>query len=266
MPGYPFEKEYDLDKVAFFDIETTGFAADSTYLYLIGCAYHQSDSFHLIQWFCDDIREEARVITSFFEFIKNYQVLIHYNGSGFDLPYLSRKCELLGIDNCLKELISIDIYKRISPYKKLLKLPNYKQKTLETFLDIHRVDSFRGGDLIQVYQSYLGKQHYERLRKSRNPGAVFETPSEAELLLHALLLHNEDDIRGLLYICPILNYADISKNRSVSSRPVWTKGSLPYILNCPRSFRYGLPLAMIWHISQPQNRKPPSPCMSTRVN
>jgi uncharacterized protein YprB with RNaseH-like and TPR domain len=209
MPGYPFDKEYDLDKVAFFDIETTGFAADSTYLYLIGCAYHRSDSFHLIQWFCDDIREEAQIITSFFEFIKNYQVLIHYNGSGFDLPYISRKCELLGIDNCLKELISIDIYKRISPYKKLLKLPNYKQKTLETFLDIHRVDSFSGGDLIQVYQSYLGKQHYEKLRKSRNPGAVFETPSEAELLLHALLLHNEDDIRGLLYICPILNYADI---------------------------------------------------------
>ncbi len=209
LPGYPFEKEYDIDKIAFFDIETTGFAADSTYLYLIGCAYHQEGSFHLIQWFCEDIREEAEVIRSFFEFIKDYRVLIHYNGSGFDLPYLSRKCDLLGINNCLKNLESLDIYKRITPYKKVFKLPNYKQKSLETFLDIHRTDTFSGGDLIQIYQSYLGKQHVEKLRKSRTPGGIFETPSEAELLLHTLLLHNEDDIRGLLYICPILNYADL---------------------------------------------------------
>ncbi len=209
MPGYPFDKDYDINKIVFFDIETTGFAAESTYLYLIGCAYYQEESFHLIQWFCEDLSEEALVITSFLEFIKEYQVLIHYNGSGFDLPYISRKCELLGIENSLKKLASIDIYKRITPYKKVLKLPNYKQKTLELFLDIHRIDSFNGGDLIQVYQSYLGKQHFEKLRKSRNPGGIFETPSEAELLQHTLLLHNEDDIRGLLCICPILNYTDL---------------------------------------------------------
>lgn len=209
MPGYPFENEYNIDKIAFFDIETTGFAADSTYLYLIGCAYHQSDSFHLIQWFCEDIREEAKALTSFFDFIKDYQALIHYNGSGFDLPYIQRKCDLLGIENPLNNIASVDIYKKILPYKKVFKLNNYKQKSLETFLDIHRTDTFSGGDLIQVYQSYLGKQNFEKKRKSRNPGGIFDTPSEAELLLHTLLLHNEDDIRGLLYICPILNYADL---------------------------------------------------------
>jgi hypothetical protein len=149
------------------------------------------------------------VITSFFDFIKEYKVLIHYNGSGFDLPYIQRKCDLLGIENPLKDIASIDIYKKISPYKKILKLNNYKQKSLETFLEIHRKDTFSGGDLIQVYQSYLGKQNIEKKRKSRSPGGIFDTPSEAELLLHTLLLHNEDDIRGLLYICPILNYSDL---------------------------------------------------------
>ena len=36
---YPLDKEYDTDKIVFFDIETTVFTAESTYLYLIGCIY-----------------------------------------------------------------------------------------------------------------------------------------------------------------------------------------------------------------------------------
>jgi uncharacterized protein YprB with RNaseH-like and TPR domain len=209
MPGYPFDQEYDIKKIAFFDIETTGFAAEFTYLYLIGCAYYSENSFHLIQWFSEDIREEADVMKAFFEFIMDYEVLLHYNGSGFDLPYLQRKCAILKLDYSLDKLVSIDIYKLISPYKKAFKLNNFKQKTVETFLNIRRTDTFGGGDLIQVYQSYLGKKHYEELRNTRNPENVFVSPSEAELLLHQLLLHNEDDIRGLLYISPILNYADL---------------------------------------------------------
>jgi uncharacterized protein YprB with RNaseH-like and TPR domain len=209
MPDYPFDKEYDVNKIVFFDIETTGFAAESTYLYLIGCAYYEDSSFQLIQWFSEDIREEALLISTFFEFLKSYDVLIHFNGSGFDLPYLQRKCNLLNLDYNFDHMISIDIYKKIYPYKKIFKLNNFKQKTLEAFLNIHRKDTFSGGDLIQVYQSYLGKQHYETLRRSRNPAEISPSTSEAEILLKQLLLHNEDDIRGLLLICPVLNYADL---------------------------------------------------------
>lgn len=209
MPEYHFDENYDISRLTFFDIETTGFAADSTYLYLIGCAYYKDDSFHLIQWFSEDFREEALLITSFFEFLKDYDVLLHYNGTGFDIPYLLRKCGLLGLDYSFEALISIDIYKRISPYKKIFRLNNYKQKTIEAFLNINRTDPFTGGDLIQVYQSYLGKKNIEALRSKRNPGTIFETPSEAEILLRQLLLHNEDDLRGLILISPILSYVDI---------------------------------------------------------
>lgn len=209
MPQYPFYRYYDISKIVFFDIETTGFAADATYLYLIGCAYYKEDSFHLIQWFSEDIRDEAQLITSFFEFCKNFEVLLHYNGSGFDLPYLQKKCELLKLDYSISSLVSIDIYKKIYPYKKIFKLNNFKQKTLEGFLNIKRTDTFSGGDLIAVYQSYLGRKRYEDLRRRRNPGELFSSPSNAELLLHQLLLHNEDDIRGLLLISPMLSYADL---------------------------------------------------------
>ncbi len=209
MPDYRFEDYYDINKLVFFDIETTGFAADSTYLYLIGCAYYKEDSFHLIQWFSEDINEEAKLITSFFEFLKNYEVLLHYNGTGFDLPYIRRKCDILELDYSFDNYISIDIYKRIGPYKKIFRLNSFKQKSIEAFLNIHRTDTFSGGDLIQVYQSYLGKKHFEDLRSKRNPETIFETPSEAELLLRNLLLHNEDDLRGLILISRILSYTDL---------------------------------------------------------
>jgi uncharacterized protein YprB with RNaseH-like and TPR domain len=209
VPEYTFDKEYPLDKIAFFDIETTGYAAESTYLYLIGCAYYKASSFHLIQWFSEGINEETQIITSFFEFLKDFKVLIHYNGTGFDLPYLQKKISQLKLDYSFDQLTSIDLYKRIYPYKKIFKLGNFKLKTLESFLIIHRQDVFDGGDLIQVYSSYLGKKHYESLRKRRNPEFESPIPSEADILLSQLLLHNEDDIRGLLLICPILNYADL---------------------------------------------------------
>ena len=209
MPDYGFEEYYDINRLIFFDIETTGFAAASTYLYLIGCAYYKEGSFHMIQWFSEDIREEADLITSFFEFLKDYDILLHYNGSGFDIPYLQRKCELLELNFSFQNYISIDIYKKISPYKKIFRLNNFKQKSIEAFLNIHRTDPFSGGDLIQIYQSYLGKKHVEALRSKRNPGTIFDTPSEAEILLRHLLLHNEDDLRGLLLISPILSYPDL---------------------------------------------------------
>ena len=209
IPDYPFEQDYDLNKIVFFDIETTGFAADSSYLYLIGCAYYMDSSFHLIQWFSEDIREEAQLITSFFEFLVNYEVLLHFNGTGFDIPYLLRKCNMLKLNYSFDGLTSIDIYKKITPYKKILKLNSLKQKSIETFLNINRKDIFSGGDLIQVYQSYLGKKNYENLRRKRNPEVELPKTTEATMLLHQLLLHNEDDIRGLLCISPVLYYNDL---------------------------------------------------------
>lgn len=209
MPGYPFEKDYPLEKILFFDIETTGFAAESTYLYLIGCAFYQEGTFHLIQWFSENYKEEDKLLDSFFEFIRDYDVLLHYNGTGFDLPYLTKKCVLLGLAHSFSDITSIDIYKRIYPYKKIFKLRNFKQKSLEDFLNIQREDTFSGGDLIEVYQSYIGKKHIESLRRKRIPDAQQEGPSEADLLLGQLLLHNEDDLKGLLNISPILYYADL---------------------------------------------------------
>ncbi|TAH75156.1 MAG: exonuclease [Anaerolineaceae bacterium] len=210
---YPLDIEYGTSKIAFFDIETTGFVAETTYLYLIGCIYLKNTSLHMIQWFSEDIREEALLIESFFDFIKDYDLLIHYNGLGFDIPYLSKKIEILQLDYSLKDIQSLDYYKKISPIRKIFKLDNYKQKTIEAFLKVKREDTFGGGELIEVYQSYLGKKQIENLKKSRahisNDLASIDKVSDADKLLNSLLLHNEDDLKGLVQISPILYYCDL---------------------------------------------------------
>lgn len=206
---YPLDKEYNTEKIAFFDIETTGFAAETTYLYMIGCIYMKDSAMHMIQWFSEDIKEEAQLIRNFFEFIKDYDLLVHYNGLGFDIPYLLKKCKMLQLDYSFNNIQNIDLYKKIFPIRKIFKLDNYKQKSVEAFLNVKRKDSFGGGELIEVYQSYLGKKQIEKLKKSRNVQNIIDDTSETDHLLHLLLQHNEDDIKGLVRICPILYYSDL---------------------------------------------------------
>jgi uncharacterized protein YprB with RNaseH-like and TPR domain len=200
---------YDRNKTVFFDIETTGLSANTSYLYLIGCIYYQDSSFWMIQWFSEDIHEETALITAFFEFLKDYEILIHYNGSSFDIPYLLKKCFLLNLNYTFDHIICVDLYKRIYPYKKILKLTNCKQKSIEAFLNIKRKDVFSGKDLIDVYQSYLGKKRYETLKSRHICPQAAPVSTESDALLGQLLLHNEDDLKGLLGICPILVYTDL---------------------------------------------------------
>lgn len=219
---YSFHNQIPYEDMVFFDIETTGFSPNNTILYLIGCAYYRENSWNLIQWFADDNTSEKKVLHSFFDFIKEYKVLIHFNGDGFDIPYILKKCSKLGLDYTFDDIESYDIYKKMLPYKKLLKLDNFKQKTIEQFLRIPRNDTFSGGELIQVYANYLGMKKLEQL-KSRNhevsPVKDLEVriqssngssdSSNSSLLLQQLLLHNEEDVQGMLPLTQILAYRDL---------------------------------------------------------
>ena len=87
-PGYPLERIAPVDDVLFLDIETTGFTAKSSNLYLIGCACYEDGRFHVHQWMAEKYDEEAAVLEAFFTFAASYRHLIHYNGNAFDIPYL----------------------------------------------------------------------------------------------------------------------------------------------------------------------------------
>lgn len=176
----------DISDVLIFDIETTGFSPKNTFCYLIGCIYFQDHSFKLIQWFADSNQDEKEILESFFHFLADYKAVFHYNGNGFDIPYLIKKANFYHLESTLQNKDSIDLYKLISPYKKFFKLENLKQKTIETFLNINRDDKYNGGQLISIYNDYL------------------ICPNEKARQL--LLLHNKDDICGLFALFPMLSY------------------------------------------------------------
>lgn len=177
------------EKLLFFDIETTGLSADTSSLYLIGCLYYRNKSWHTIQWFADDYRSEVALLTAFFTFMEDFDILVHYNGTGFDIPYLHKKCHQHRLSFSFDGIQSLDIYKELTPYKKLLPLPNLKQKTVEKALGICREDKYDGGQLIQVYVEYIHK------KLKREEGC--------EACLSLLLLHNLEDLQGLLE-CSVL--------------------------------------------------------------
>jgi hypothetical protein len=199
--SYPLEKLAPLESVLFLDIETTGFTARSSYLYLIGCAYYQEGKWCTIQWMAENYEQEASILNAFFEFAAMYRYLVHFNGNKFDLPFLIQKCEQLELPQCFDAFEGIDLYKRIAPCKVFLKLPNCKHKTLEQFLGIDRKDVFSGGELIGIYHNYV--------------------KSPSEFAEKSLLLHNSDDLKGMLDILPLLAYSDLlGESGTVRARKV----------------------------------------------
>ncbi len=186
--SYPLNRLGDPDKLLFFDIETTGLSAEHSRVYLIGCAYPKEGKWRLIQWFADRTDSEKEVLSAFFAFLRDFSVLVHFNGDTFDIPFLLKRCRVLGLPYDFSGVTGVDIYKKIKPCRGLLPLENMRQKSIERFLGIRREDPFTGGQLIEIYREYLLS------RDSR--------------LYDTLMLHNFEDLEGMPRILPILRYAD----------------------------------------------------------
>ncbi len=194
----------DPGKSVYFDIETTGLSPSSSHLYLIGAAVKERSSsekqdsdWTIIQWFAQNKDEELKLLQKFSDFTENYDSLIHFNGSRFDIPYLKRRCEEYSLPSPLKSMKSLDLYRAIRPLKKALGLEKLNQKALEVFLGITRKDMYSGGQLIDVYRSYADT--------NRNDPTGREGPRNEERL-SMLLLHNYEDLLGMFSLTALLAY------------------------------------------------------------
>lgn len=186
---YPLEHIAPPDKILYLDIETTGFAAKNSSIYLIGAAYYVKDSWNIIQWFATNYDEEKEILEEFYVFSQKFEHFIHFNGNTFDLPFIKQRGACYDIPFDFSLYGGTDIYKRIAPYKSMLHLTHCKQKNIELFLGIQREDLFTGGELIDVYKKYV------------------ENPDD--IAFQALIQHNLDDMKGMLLITPILAYHDL---------------------------------------------------------
>ena len=186
-------------KVCMFDIETTGLSPFKSFTYIIGVNVFEDGQWKIIQLFNDDGKSEPEMIRCFMSMIKDYDVLVEFNGDTFDIPYIRKRMDFIEskfhihLTDNFNEIESFDLMKMVRQYKFALGLPNIKQKTVEKYLGINRVDMYNGGQLIDVYLGYLAMKDM----RSR------------ELVLR----HNRDDMEGMILISAMLAIGFIEKRK-----------------------------------------------------
>lgn len=183
---------YNPDSSLFFDIETTGFSAASSSLYLIGAVYMENSEWKMTQWLAEHKDEEQEILSCFLSFSAPYDTLIHFNGTTFDLPYLREKIRQYQLSDTLSGKLSLDLYRKFRPLGKLLGLARMNQTSLQAFLGDQRADTMDGKALISVYRKYASGQF----------------PS----LQEPLLLHNREDILGMTSLLRFSSYLAFLQN------------------------------------------------------
>lgn len=188
----------------FFDIETTGFSRTGCFCYLIGVSFTDGRHFTVIQWLAEGASDEPLLIHKFCELAENFSSIIHFNGDNFDIPFLTKRAAIHNIPLNLDNMRSIDLFKHAKGLKSILRLESYNQTTVEHFLGIHRNDTYTGGELIKVYKEYIKN---------------VQLPAKHADSEKLLLLHNFEDICGLIKISSIVSYNNII-NKHISYKDI----------------------------------------------
>lgn len=191
----PSQLEFiNLNEFCIIDIETTGFHRERDTITLIGALYFDetSQKFKIKQWFLDKPLEEADTLKLFSDFIDKFRYIISYNGDSFDIPFLEAKLKKYDLNKIFKNHISIDLLKVVRKHKSFLNLDNCKLKTVESLLNINRIDKLSGKDCVFMYLDFLSSGD----TKCRD----------------LILSHNFEDI---LYLADILKIYDLIPNEEI---------------------------------------------------
>lgn len=124
----------DTRQVCLMDIETTGLARKNARIAYAGCAYLAKGQWTARQWLAESKEEEPRILADYLEFLSQWPVLVHFNGTSFDLPCLRRRCGLYDIPCPLDGKENLDLYRLLKPLRRIFPLERSSQRALETLL------------------------------------------------------------------------------------------------------------------------------------
>ena len=196
--GYKYSSEifdtyFDNMRIGFFDIETTGLSPDRSKLILAGLAYYEGDTLVAKQIFADDPSEEPKVITAVLNELKNFDMVVTYNGKRFDMPFLLKRAHRNKIHMNEALPYNLDLYPAVRSFSPLrAMLPDLKQKTVESFIGLWetRTDEISGAESVELYYYYAG--------------------TKDEKIRDVILLHNRDDITQLSKLLKVLDKCDLN--------------------------------------------------------
>lgn len=144
------------DRVAWLDTETTGLAGGTgTYVFLVGIAAVDDGQFGLTQYFLRDIGGEIEMLEALAEHLGQFDALVTFNGSRFDLPLLQTRFLLsrLPCDFDVREHLDVMSLARRLWYRRL---GGYSMALLEQMvLKVDRFVDVSGWMIPSLYVQFL---------------------------------------------------------------------------------------------------------------
>jgi uncharacterized protein YprB with RNaseH-like and TPR domain len=173
------------ERWAFLDTETTGLAGGSgTVAFLVGVGRITREGVAVRQFLMRDFGEESSQLTALAEHLRDFDVLVTYNGKSFDAPLLETRYRMCRMQPPLERLEHIDL---LHGSRRLWKL---RFESCQLVQLEHRVLGYvREGD---VPGGMIPQLYYDFIKKQR--------PS----LIEPILEHNRLDIVSLACLTAIV--------------------------------------------------------------
>lgn len=98
------------DRIIFLDTETTGIQGGAGMCpFLVGVGYFAGDEFHMVQYFIRDFDEEPSMLEALARRLSQFDLVVTYNGSAFDLPLLETRFTLARLDSPFAAMSHFDL-------------------------------------------------------------------------------------------------------------------------------------------------------------
>ncbi len=180
------EHTFSLKDCLFFDLETTGLMGGAgTFAFLLGFGYIHEQRFVVRQYFIPDFGREYAVYKELYDFLKQFPLLVSFNGKSYDLPLLRNRFII--------NRISIDFD---------------KQRHIDLLHLTRRIwkDSLASCDLNTVETNILGRSRSDDIDGYYIPAAYFNFIRTG--VIHDIkrtIDHNYIDITSLADLLHVLN-------------------------------------------------------------
>jgi len=98
------------NSIVFLDTETTGMQGGAGMCpFLVGVGYFVDDEFHMLQYFVRDFDEEPSMLHALGELLRQFRLIVTYNGAAFDIPLLETRFTLARLDSPFPAMSHFDL-------------------------------------------------------------------------------------------------------------------------------------------------------------
>lgn len=152
------------ERWAFLDTETTGLVGGTgSYAFLIGVGRIAPEGFRVRQFFVREYIEEGSVLAALAEHLREFEVLVTYNGKSYDQPLLEARYRFARREPPFARLAHLDLLHGARRLWKLRLTDCRLTKIEERILGFQREGDLPGELIPYVYFEYVRSQEARRL-------------------------------------------------------------------------------------------------------